>query len=194
MINKIIKPEQLGFLQGNRTSDSLMILHSLIAKTCKKQGRKLYVGFIDFEKAFDSVSRKPMLEKLHKLGIRGNIYNVIKDMYKNNKACVKIGDKNTYLFQINRGVKQGCILSPNLFNAFLSDLPQIFRKVSSDPAKLGDTTIGSLFWADDIVILSESKEGLQQSLDKLDNYCNMNKLKVNINKTKCMVLNKGGRF
>ena len=192
--HNIIKREQLGFVPGNRTSDNLMIIHSLINLYCNKNGKKLYVAFIDFEKAFDSISRKLMLQKLYKLGIRGNIYKVIENMYKNDETCIKIGDKITHFFDVNRGVKQGCILSPNIFNTFLSDLPEIFRKPSSEPAKIGDTTIGSLFWADDIIIISESKSGLQRSLNDLSNYCHENKLKVNTKKTKCMVMNKGGKF
>lgn len=54
--------------------------------------------------------------------------------------------------------------------------------------------VGSLFWADDIVIISESKSGLQNSLNDLNNYCLKNLLKVNTQKTKCMVMNKGGKL
>ena len=54
--------------------------------------------------------------------------------------------------------------------------------------------VRSLFWADDIIILSETKDGLQKSLDGLNTFCTMNKLKVNIDKTKCVIFNKGGRL
>ena len=115
-------------------------------------------------------------------------------MYKNDKSCIRIGDKRTEFFDVNNGVKQGCILSPILFNMFLSDLVSIFRHQASAPAKLDQSVIGSLFWADDIVILAESKEGLQNSLDELHKYCVANKVKVNVEKTKCMIFNKGGKM
>ena len=193
MSNKIIKPEQLGFVKGNRTSDNLFILHSLVDLYCNKNGEKLYTAFIDFEKAYDKVSRNTMLKKLHRFGIRGKTFKVIESMYRNDQTCVRLGNKRTSFFDVNCGVKQGCILSPNLFNVFLSDLPAQFQDEDSRPAKLNDRSIGSLFWADDIVIISETKEGLQHSLERLQEYCDSNKLKVNVGKTKCMIFNKGGR-
>ena len=75
----------------------------------------------------------------------------------------------------------------------MSDLPHTFNQEKSKPAKLGNLKIGSLFWADDIVILSETKTGLQSSLDELEQYCSKNEMKVNVEKTKCMIFNKGGR-
>ena len=139
------------------------------------------------------MSRKLLLRKLYDKGVRGKVFNVIKDMYRTDQTCIRIADKWTDFFEVSQGVKQGCILSPCLFNMFLSDLPSIFNQVENRPAKLDDTVIGSLLWADDLVIISEGREGLQHSLDKLEHYCQINKLKVNVNKTKCMVFNKGGR-
>ena len=115
-------------------------------------------------------------------------------MYRHDKSCIRIGDKRTDFFDVNNGVKQGCILSPILFNIFLSDLVSVFRCQESAPVKLDQTVIGSLFWADDIVILSESREGLQNSLDELQEYCLANNVKVNVDKTKCMAFNKGGKM
>ena len=75
----------------------------------------------------------------------------------------------------------------------LSDLPTQFLGEDSRPAKLNDRSIGSLFWADDIVMISEAKEGLQHSLDRYQEYCESNKIKVNVGKTKCIIFNKGGQ-
>ena len=126
--------------------------------------------------------------------MQGNIFKIIESMYENDQTCIRIGNKRTDFFQVDNGVKQGCILSPTLFNIFLSDLPAIFRDQNSKPASLGETTVGSFFWADDIAIISESKEGLQNSLDHLQRYCQSNKIRVNVKKTKCMVFNKSGKL
>ena len=115
-------------------------------------------------------------------------------MYENDQTCIRIGNIRTDFFQVDNGVKQGCILSPTLFNIFLSDLPTIFRDQNSKPASLGETTVGSFFWADDIAIISESKEGLQNSLDNLQRYCQSNKIRVNVKKTKCMVFGLNLKF
>ena len=70
--NNILAKEQVGLMRGNRTSDNLIILHGLIHQNFKK-GKKLYACFIDFEKAFDSVSRHLLLEKLKNCGVRGDM-------------------------------------------------------------------------------------------------------------------------
>ena len=158
-----------------------------------KRKTELYAAFIDFQKAYDKVPRDILLNKLYSVGIKGNVFDVVKNIYQNEKTSIRIGNKRTDFFDVNIGVKQGCILSPTLFNIFLSDLPHTFNQEKSKPAKLGNLKIGSLFWADDIVILSETKTGLQNSLDELEQYCSKNEMKVNVEKTKCMIFNKGGR-
>ena len=85
------------------------------------------------------------------------------------------------------------MLSPLLFNIFLSDLAKSFDLIG-DKVKLGNLEIASLVWADDIVLMAESEGGLQQMLNVLELYCQENKLKINTDKTKCMIFNKGGRI
>ena len=99
----------------------------------------------------------------------------------------------TETFPINVGVRQGCILSPLLFNIFMADLPkQLDRenKVSIE----GDFKINTLIWADDLLLLSDSEAGLQSILNSLDKYCADNQLVINFDKTKCMTFNKTGRL
>ena len=67
------------------------------------------------------------------------------------------------------GVKQGCVLSPLLFNLYLSDLPKIFSD-SCDPVSILDTKTNCLMFADDLILISESASGLQKCLDRLDDY------------------------
>ena len=86
---------------------------------------------------------------------------------------------------------QGCVLSPLLFNIFLSDLPDIFN-YECDPIKLNDVTISCLMFADDLVLMSESAFGLQKCLSHLEEYCNTWGLTINISKTKIVIFNKGG--
>ena len=91
------------------------------------------------------------------------------------------------------GVKQGCVLSPIYFSIYLSDLPSIFDQ-SCDPVIFGANTLNCVMYADDLVLLSQSAHGLQNSLDKLHEYCSKWKLSVNIEKNKVMIFNKSGRL
>ena len=191
----IISPSELGFVQGNRTSDPHIILNNLIYKYChKKKGKNIYGCFVDFSKAFDCVPRDKLINKLQDRGIDGRILEIIKTLYLEDTASVKIGNTYSPPFKTNRGVRQGCVLSPLLFIIFLSDLQMILDQ-SKDNVKLDkDMEISCIMWADDILILSESEEGLQQKLNSLHDYSKANKLTVNTMKTKCMVFNKTGRL
>ena len=192
---KILKVEQLGFMEGNRTSDSHIILHTLIQYYCHKKGNNIFACFIDFSKAFDTIPRNLLFTKLLGYGVTGKFFNSLKTLYTNDNCCVKVGSNVTNIFQVNQGVKQGCVLSPLLFNIFLSDIIPCFKTEECQPLKIDKSeTIGSLIWADDIIIFSESEEGLQNMLKNLSIYMKGNRMKINLKKTKCMIFNKMGRF
>ena len=114
-------------------------------------------------------------------------------MYKNDKACVKIDGQLSPEFKTQSGVRQGCIMSPLLFNIFMSDMPGKLNQEDQVSLCLGGK-INCLLWADDILILSETEAGLNTSLEKLNEYCKINALTVNTDKTKCMIFNKTGRL
>ena len=123
--------------------------------------KKLFACFVDFEKTFDKISRNGLIQKLCSLEISGNILKTIENLYQNNEIGIKIGSKMTESFQINIRVKQGDNPSPIIFNLYLSSLPYLFN--SSDTSTQlfeNGSPVGYLLWADDLISLSDSKEGL----------------------------------
>ena len=140
----------------------MFVLKTLSDKYIKEKKLKLYSCFVDFEKAFDKVWRMGLLLKLEEAGIRGKFYNVIKQMYTDVRWCVKTQDKRTNLYQSNVGVKQGDIISPFLFNIYLNDLPN-FIGTNEDTPTLTNQPIYCLMYADDLILLSTSPCGLQNS-------------------------------
>ena len=104
-----------------------------------------------------------------------------------------MGKTRSDFFGLNIGVRQGCILSPLLFNLFISDLAKKFDTMEGK-LQLGNISINSLFWADDLILFSETKEGLDRLLKTLEEYCNENEIMINTKKTKCMIFNKTGRL
>ena len=107
-------------------------------------------------------------------------------MYECTEASVKYKENISDSVFIDRGLKQGDSLSPNLFNIYINDLPEIFDS-DCKPVNLNNMSLSCLMFADDLLLLSESAEGLQKSLEKLSNYCKKWQLSININKTKVIV-------
>ena len=156
--NQILSKTQLGFLPGNRTSDALLILHNLVDYYCNKNKKYLYGCFVDFSKAFDSLPRYTLFTKLLKHDISGKFYDCLVNLYTEDQSCIKVKNKITNTFTINQGVKQGCVLSPLLFNIFMSDLPQELEKQENDPIEISPHEFcGGLLWADDLLMLSVRK-------------------------------------
>ena len=106
---------------------------------------------------------------------------------------IKLLDGLSPKFVGNSGIKQGDGLSPLLFNIFINDLNNIFGP-SCDPVELGKDKINNLLYADDLLIISKSQKGLQNSLDNLQSYCKKWHLEVNMEKTKSMVITPSGKI
>ena len=115
-------------------------------------------------------------------------------MYSEVKYSVKLQSGLTDPFSSNIGVKQGGILCPLLFNLLVDDLPNCFKTEKCGPIALGDHLVKCLMYADDIVLLSNSKEEFQNSLSNLKEFCDSWNLKINIDKTKIITFNKSGKL
>ena len=189
----ILSESQLGFQQGNRCSDAHLIIHNLIDKYCYKNNRKIYSCFIDLSKAFDTIPRDILLLKLRDVGITGKVFNIIRNIYSSDQACIKVDGKIGKPFKISQGVRQGCVLSPLLFNIFMAGLAKELSNKDSG-LKLDSKKINSIFWADDIVLLTESRSDLETLLQVVSDYCCKNKLTINCKKTKCLIFNRTGRL
>ena len=124
------------------TVDSIFTLKKLIDKYVKSNPQKhrnlLFSCFVDFRKAFDCIPRQKLFDILRKEGVQGRFLDVLISMYSNDKSAVKIDNKLTEFFTCHDGVKQGCMLSPTLFNFHLSDLPKFLNTASSTDIMLSD--------------------------------------------------------
>ena len=187
--NKLTE-SQFGFRKGRGTVDSIFVLQGLI-DILFSQGKKLYVCFIDYSKAYDLIDRTAMYTKLIQNGISSKYLNIIKSLYSQVKLAVK-GDVVDQSFYSNYGLLQGESLSPLLFSLFVNDLPD---ELSSESVgiRVQDVIMKLLMFADDMSVFSETREGLQSGIDNLQSYCNKWGIKVNIDKTKIVVFKKGGR-
>ena len=159
--NKIIDNVQIGFTKNARTSDHMFIMKSLIDKSININGEKLYSCFVDFRKAFDSVIHPGLQVKLKELNINGKFYDILCSLYTKSSVCVRVGEHHTGLFVSKVGVRQGDVLSPNLFKIFINDLPSYLND-TPDPVLVNNLPLSCLLYADDNVLLSTTAAGLQE--------------------------------
>ena len=189
-INKVIGDNQAGFRKGFRTSDQVFTLKTLVDQSFAN-GKRLYACFVDFRKAYDSVWRDGLFFKLLLNGISHKFVRLLKDMYSRLQACIRLPNGISTPFPSNVGLRQGCNLSPALFNIFVNDLISDLTNEGTDAPRLDQLSVNCLLYADDLVIVSESHTGLQNSMDIIEAFTKKWHLQVNISKTKCLMFSRG---
>ena len=176
--NEIPEENQAGFRKCYSSNDHIFVLQSLF-ELLKLQKKKLYCTFIDFSKAFDSVWRIGLWNKLLKNEINGKFFRVIYNLYQNIKSCVTINNSNSTFFESYIGLRQGENLSPILFSIFLNDLELNLQSRHNNGIEFeydDDEVFHSiqmlvLLYADDTVIMADSPESLQKCLDDFVQFC-----------------------
>ena len=149
---------QAGFRKGRETRDQIGNICWIIEKARELQ-ENIYFCFIDYAKAFDCVNHTKLWKILKEMGIPDHLTCLLRNLYAGEEATVRIGHGTSDWFQIGKGVRQGCILSPCLFNLYAQ---YIMRKVGLDEAqsgiKIAGRNINNLRYADDTTLMAESKE------------------------------------
>ena len=189
----VLTDAQFGFRNGLSTVDAIFVLQTLINKTLSKK-KRLYCCFVDFQKAFDFVDRCKLWQKLVHVGIRGKFLKIVTSLYENIRSCVKYQGVLSEYFPSNFGLMQGEVLSPILFSLYVNDFEINFIKDNCPSLELQMINIFLLMYADDMVLLAETPEGLQSMLHSLERYTNYWNLKVNVDKTKVVIFRNGGKI
>ena len=155
---------QAGFRKGRGTRDQIVNIRWIIKKS-KRVPKKISFCFIDYAKAFDCDHNK-LWKILKEMGIPDHLTCLLRNLYAGQEATVRTGRGTTDWFQIGKGVHQGCILSPCLFNFYAE---YIMRNAGLEEAqagiKIARRNINNLKYADDTTLMAESEEELK-SLDE----------------------------
>ena len=154
---------QIEFRRRYRTSGHVFILNTILNSYFYK-GKKVYACFVDSFKAYDSVWRDGRLYKLILNGLSFKFVSLISSMYDDLLMTVKLSNGVTPFFSSLMGVRQGCNLSPLLFDIFVNDIFDIFDGKECCPVNLDNKPISCLMYADDLPILSETEDGLTECL------------------------------
>ena len=149
--------------------------------------KTIYFCFIDYAKAFDSVNHNKLWKILKEIGIPDHLTCLLRNLYAGQEATIRTGHGTTHWFQIGKGLRQGCILSPCLFNVYAEN---IMRNAGLEEAqagmKIARRNINNLRYADDTTLMAESEEELKSLLMKVKEGSKKVGLKLNIQKTKIL--------
>ena len=186
-------PNQLGFCKNAQTNDHLLTLSTIIDKYSKKMKKRVFTCFVDYKKAFDTVCREALLFKLAELGVGGNFFGCIENMYQNSSTRIKLLQKISDKIDILVGTEQGHVMSPEFFKIYIRDLTPILDNDAFGVPELNGTRISHLLWADDLVILALDHKTLQAQINELNIFCRTWGLEANFSKTQILIFNKAGR-
>ena len=185
-VNRELPDVQTGFRKGRGTRDQIANIRWIVEKTVELQ-KDIYFCFIDYAKAFDCVDHNKLWKILQEMGIPDHLTYLLRNLYAGQEATVRTGHGTTDWFQIGKGVCQGCLLSPCLFNLYAE---YIMRNAGLEETQAGIKTarrnINNLRYADDTTLMAEREEQLKSLFMKVKEESEKVGLKLNIQKTKIM--------
>ena len=184
-----LRQEQAGFRKGRGCIDQIFALRNIIEQ-CIEWNTPLYINFIDFKKAFDSIHRECLWKILRNYGIPQKIVDLIRLFYRKFECSIILDNTLSQWFEVKSGVRQGCILSPLLF---LITIDWVMRRTTADRPRGIQWNLfrqlEDLDFADDLAVLSSNHGHLQEKTRRLSQYAKQTGLTINRNKTKIMTIN-----
>ena len=174
---------QAGFSKGRGIRDQIANIRWIIEKARQFQ-KNIYFCFIEYAKAFDYVAHNKLWKILKEMGIPDHLTCLLRNLYAGQEATVRTGHGTTDWFQIGKGVRQGCILSPCFFKLYAEYIMQNARLDEAQAEiKFAGRNINNLRYADDTNIMAESKEELKSLLMKVKEESENAGLKLNNQKS-----------
>ena len=177
-----IDDSQFGFVPGRGTTDATFVVRQL-QKKYLAVNKRLYMAFVDLEKAFDRFPWKVIRWALRKLGVEEWIVQLVQGMYANARSQVRVGEGFSKEFEVKVGVHQGSVLSPLLFIIVLE--PEALSSEFRAGVPRED------LYADDLVIIADSLEECVRRLLILKEAMEKKGIRVNAGKTKVMICGTG---
>ena len=166
-MNQELPDVQAEFRKGRGTRGQFSNICWIIEKS-KEVPENIYFCFIDYAKAFDHVNHNKLWKIPKEMGIPDHFTCLMRNLYADQEATVRTKDRTTDWFQIGKGVRQGCILSPCLFNLYPEHIMQNARLDEAQAGiKIARRNSNNLRYADDAILMAESEEELKSLLMKV---------------------------
>ena len=187
----IIAEEQAGFRAGRSTTEQIFNLRIICERYLQHQ-QDLYHVFVDFKKTFDRVWHAALWATINLYNINGNIIKLIKNLYNKATSAVYLNNSIGDWFKTTVGVRQGCLLSPTLFNIFLERIVEDALEGHEGTVSIGGRSVTNLRFADDIDGLAGKEEELVNLVECLDSTSTAYGMQISAERTKLMTNNANG--
>ncbi|KAL4098550.1 hypothetical protein QTP88_023137 [Uroleucon formosanum] len=190
-VDSQIPPEQAGFLKGRETREQILNIRQLIEKS-REFDQPLVMCFIDYNKTFDCVQWRKLWIVMQEMGVPEHIIHLIKNLYTKSKAVIRAQNAVSDQFQPTKGIRQGCILSPILFNIYSEAVLRESLQEWNGGAVIGGRKINNLRFTDDTTLCTKSELEMSQLIKRVEEASNKYGLTINKSKTKVMVIDRAG--
>lgn len=188
-LSREIAPEQAGFVKGKGTREQILIVRQIVEKS-REFNKPIYICFVDFSKAFDSVKWPKLWNTLLEMGTPKHLVHLLRRLYEEGTASVRTDEILSENFHPSAGVRQGCIISPLLFNIYTELIMRITLEEWTDGAAIGGYKISNLRYADDTTLFSSNANLMEELLHRMERVSLEFGLKINRSKTKVMIVDR----
>ena len=182
----ILTEAQGGFRAKRRCADQILILRG-VCELRKRKKKGTWLGFMDVSKAYDTVWRDGLWEKLRRYGVEEDFVRWCEALYEGVEGSVLMDNEQSRRFSVEEGLRQGCPLSPLLYSIYVMGMVEELEKKGVG-VKVDGMWCGALLYADDIVLIADSSAELQKMLDVVGGYANKWKFRFNVRKSKVLVV------
>lgn len=180
--HKIISPVQKGFMEAEGCYENNFLVQSVI-DDARRNGKEAVLAWLDLTNAFGSIPHRHIYEMLNLLGLPNKLQNIIHNMYSGARTTITTSQGDTNEIKIRSGVKQGCPLSPIIFNISIEPLLRVIKTLEQNNGyRLHNNTHSILAYADDIVLIAKNEEAMQNMLSKVGETAEWMGLKFNAKK------------
>ncbi|CAH1272904.1 Hypp5001 [Branchiostoma lanceolatum] len=197
-LESLLRENQCGFRKNRSCIDQIYSLQTIIHKTIE-YNIPLYINFIDFKAAFDSIKREFIWKAFSFYGLPAKYIRVLQAFFYNTVSAVRVNGEQSNWFNVESGTGQGDIQGPPVFNVCINlaaYLTEQNKQLSTGAVLLQETpgkpavSVMDTDYADDMALLDNTKPGLQETTDLLCNYSSLGGLKANAKKTQSMAIGK----
>ena len=181
--------EQAGFVPGKGTREQILNTRQIVEKA-REFNLPTYLCFVDYTKAFDKIKWNLLWKIMEEMGTPQHLISLIRNLYENNTAKVRVDQTYSDKFRTCTGVRQGCILSPILFNIYSEHIMRRVLQEWPGGISIGGKRISNLRYADDTLIITATIEDMEIIMERLRICSEEYGLYLNKKKTKIMIINR----